>query len=78
MIGEATMTDNTQHQPARIPALDQASARAHDLALRLSDTDGDQPRVRQLAMAHVAGASHLRSRNHRRADRDLRTHAVPA
>src|SRR4051794_34675761 len=76
------MSAHDQHVhpvPARTnPAAEQASPRAHDLALRLSDTDGDQPDIRRLAPNDVAGASHLRSRHDRRADRDLRTDAVPA
>ena len=60
------------------PAAQPAPARPDDLALRLPDADGPQRGARRPARIHVAGPPHVRPRDDRRADRDLRADAAPA
>ena len=57
---------------------DQTSARADDLDRRFPDTDRPEPCPRRLASAHEPRASHVRSGDHRSANRHLRPHASAA
>ena len=70
------MTDTTEQPPGRIPP-----PSTHQLAFMIwlcvfPTLTADQPGIRGLAPADVARGSHLRARDHRRADRDLRIDAV--